>query len=180
MTGLVNSPVSAINPVAADTSLCTVCTPSPLPAALIQVDGLTAAGGLGNLSYFGHHYNSFQANDDLFLTKSNHALRFGFAFERLQYNVLSKVRGNGNFVFTTLNGSTASGIENFLTNKPASVLLLSPSIRKESQSRDSLFGVYVQDDWRVRPRFTVNLGLRYEMLANPTEANNGFGFLSNF
>ena len=180
VTGLVNSPVSAINPVAADTSLCTVCTPSPLPAALIQVDGLTAAGGLGNLSYFGHHYNSFQANDDLFLTESNHALRFGFAFERLQYNVLSKVRGNGNFVFTTLNGSTASGIENFLTNKPASVLLLSPSIRKESQSRDSLFGVYVQDDWRVRPRFTVNLGLRYEMLANPTEANNGFGFLSNF
>ncbi len=180
VTGLVNSPVSAINPVAADTTLCTVCTPTPLPPALIQVDGLTAAGGLGNLSFFGHHYNSFQANDDLFLTKGKHVLRFGAAFERMQYNVLSKVRGNGNFVFTTIAGSTADGLENFLTDNPASVLLLSPTTRKETQSRDSLFGLYIQDDWRLRPRLTVNLGLRYEFLTNPTEANNGFGFLPNF
>ncbi len=180
VTGLVNSPVSAVNPVAGDTTLCTVCTPTPLPAALIQVDGLTAAGGLGNLSFFGHHYNSFQANDDLFLTKGKHVLKFGAAFERLQYNVLSKVRGNGDFVFTTIAGSTADGLENFLTNNPASVLLLSPTTRKETQSRDSLFGLYVQDDWRLRPRFTVNMGLRYEILTNPTEANNDFGFLPNF
>jgi hypothetical protein len=180
VTGLVNQPVSALNPVAGDTTLCTVCTPTPLPPALIQVDSLTAAGGLGNLSFFGHHYNSFQANDDLFLTKNKHALKFGFAFERMQYNVLSKVRANGNFVFTTLSGSPASGIENFLTNNPATVLLLSPDVRKETQSRDSLFGVYAQDDWRLRPRFTVNLGLRYEMLTNPTEASSGFGLLTNF
>jgi hypothetical protein len=178
--GLVNSPVSAINPVAGDTTLCTICTPTPLPPALIQVDALTSAGGLGNLSFFGHHYNSFQANDDVFLTKNKHAMKFGFAFEHLQYDVLSKVRANGNFIFTTLSGSTASGIENFLTDNPASVLLLSPTVRKETESRDNLFGVYIQDDWRWRPRFTVNLGLRYEMLTNPTEANNDFGFLPNF
>jgi outer membrane receptor protein involved in Fe transport len=152
----------------------------PLPASLIQVDALTAAGGLGNLSFFGHHYNTFQANDDVFLTKGKHALKFGFAFEHLQYNVLSKVRGNGNFVFSQAPGSTVSGLEDFLTNNPTKVLLLSPTIRKETQSRDSLFGGYVQDDWRVSPRFTANLGLRYEFLTNPTEANNGFGFLSNF
>jgi carboxypeptidase family protein len=181
VTGLVNTPVSAINPVGADTSLCTVCSPTPLPAALIQVDGLTAAGGLGDISFFGHHYNTYQANDDVFLTKSKHALKFGFAFEYMQYNVLSKVRGNGNFVFSTLQASPGvTGIENFLTNNPEKVLLLSPSVRKETQSRDSLFGVYVQDDWRLRPRLTVNLGLRYEMLTNPTESHNGFGFLSNF
>jgi hypothetical protein len=180
VTGLVNSPVSAINPVAGDTSLCTVCTPTPLPAALIQVDGLTAAGGLGNPSFFGHHYNTFQANDDVFVTKSKHAFKVGFAFEHMQYNVLSKVRGNGNFIFTEAPGAPTTGLEDFLTNHPSKVLLLSPDVRKETQSRDSLFGVYVQDDWRVRPRLTVNLGLRYEMLTNPTEAHNGFGFLSNF
>jgi hypothetical protein len=180
VTGLVNSPVSAVNPAGGDPALCTVCSPTPLPAALIQVDGLTAAGGLGNLSFFGHHYNTFQANDDIFLTKGKHAFKFGFAFERLQYNVLSKVRGNGNFVFTTLTGSSASGLENFLTNNPAKVLLLSPDIRKQTQSRDSLYGGYIQDDWRVSQRFTANLGLRYEFLTNPTEANNGFGFLSDF
>ncbi len=172
VTGLVNTPVSAINPAAADTSLCTVCSPTPLPAALITVTSLTPAGGLGNLSFFGHHYNTFQANDDVFLTKGKHALKFGFAFERMQYNVLSKVRGNGNFKF--------SSIENFLTNNPSIVQLLSPDIRKETQSRDSLLGGYIQDDWRVTPRFTANLGLRYEVLTNPTEAHDGFGFLPNF
>jgi hypothetical protein len=180
VTGLVNNPVAAINPVAGDTSLCTVCTPTPLPPALIQVDGLTAAGGLGNISFFGHHYNTFQANDDVFLTKSKHALKFGFAFERMQYNVLSKVRANGNFVFTEAPGAPTTGLEDFLTDNPAKVLLLSPDVRKETKSRDSLFGVYVQDDWRLRPRLTVNLGLRYEILTNPTEANNGFGFVPNF
>src|SRR4029077_18072465 len=93
-----------------------------------------------------------------------------------------KVRGNGNWNFRATGpvGNEISAIENFLTDNPAVVQLLSPSIRKETQSRDNLFGVYVQDDWRLRPRLTVNLGLRYEMLTNPTEAHNGFGFLPNF
>ncbi len=177
VTGLVNNPVAALNPAAADTSLCTVCTPTPLPAALISITGLTAAGGLGNLSYFGHHYNTFQANDDVFLTKGTHALKFGFAFEHMQYNVLSKVRGNGNWNFRA---TGVSAIENFLTDNPTQVQLLSETVRKETQSRDNLFGVYLQDDWRLRPRFTVNLGLRYEMLTNPTEATGGFGLLTNF
>jgi outer membrane receptor protein involved in Fe transport len=173
VTGLVNTPISAINPAAGDTSLCTICTPTPLPAALITViSGPTSAGGLGYLSYFGHHYNTFQANDDVFLTRGKHALKVGFAFEHLQYNVLSKVRANGNFTFPS--------VEGFLTNNPTKVLLLDPTIRKETQSRDNLFGVYIQDDWRVTPRFTANLGVRYEFLTNPTEANNGFGFLNDF
>jgi len=177
VTGLVNNPVAALNPVAANTALCTVCTPVALPAALISITGLTSAGGLGNLSYFGHHYNSFQANDDVFMTRGKHALKFGVAFERMQYNVLSKVRGNGNWNFRA---STVSALENFLTDNPTQVQLLSETVRKETQSRDSLFGVYLQDDWRLRPRFTVNLGLRYEMLTNPTEATGGFGLLTNY
>lgn len=180
VTGLVNTPVSAINPAAGDTSRCTVCSPTPLPAALINVSGLTSVGGLGNPSFFGHHYNTFQANDDVFLTRGKHAMKFGFAFEHMQYNVLSKVRGNGNWNFRADTTGAISAIENFLTDNPAVVQLLSPDIRKETQSRDNLFGVYVQDDWRLRPRLTVNLGLRYEMLTNPTEAHNGLGFLSNF
>jgi len=180
VTGLVNSPVSAVNPAGSDTTLCTVCAPTALPAALINITSVTSAGGLGNLSFFGHHYNTFQANDDVFLTRGKHAMKFGFAFERMEYNVLSKVRGNGNWNFRANTAGTISAIENFLTDNPAVVQVLSPSIRKETQSRDSLFGLYVQDDWRLSPRVTLNLGLRYEMLTNPTEAHNGFGFLTSF
>ena len=175
VVGLVNQPVKAINPAAGDASLGTV---PGQDAALISVAGLTSAGGLGDISFFGHHWNSYQVNDDVSLTHGKHSLSFGFAFERMQYDVLSKVRGNGNFTFGPLNG--ISGLEAFLTNQPTKVLLLSPTVRKEVGSRDSLFGGYIQDDWRIRPRLTVNLGLRYEMLTLPTEAHDGFGVLLNF
>lgn len=166
--GLVNEPVKAINPAANDPALG---VSGGLFAPLINVAGITSAGGLGNPSFFGHHYNSYQAYDDLFWTRGKHSLKFGFAFERMQYNVLSKLNPNGRF------GRYAS-VESFIRNDQTTIALLDPVIRKEVGSRDSLFGGYVQDDWRVRTNLTLNLGLRYEMLTLPTEAHNGFGVVN--
>jgi hypothetical protein len=166
--GLVNSPVKAINPAANDPALGV----SPgLFAPLLNIAGVTAAGGLGNPSFFGHHYTSYQAYDDLFLTRGKHSFKFGFAFERLQYNVLSKLNPNGRF-------GRYSSIESFLKNSTTNIALLDPSIRKEVGSRDSLLGGYFQDDWRIASNLTLNLGLRYEMLTLPTEAHNGFGVIN--
>jgi len=179
--GLVSTPVSSLNPVAGDTSLCTVCSPEKLPASEMVVDGLTNAGGLGYVSFWTHNYNSFQVNDDLFYIVKNHTLKFGFAFERLHLNTQSESLANGEFVFTKLaNTPGVSGIENFLTNQPEKALVLSPLVRKPVQDRDSLFGGYAQDDWHVNSKLTVNLGLRYEMLTNPTEVTNSFELLTNF
>jgi hypothetical protein len=181
ITGLVSTPLSAINPVAGDTSLCTVCSPEKLPASEMVVDGLTNAGGLGYVSFWTHNYNSFQINDDFFHNAGNHSLKFGFAFERLHLNTQSESLANGEFVFTALPGLPGvSGLENFLTDQPEKALVLSPLVRKPVQYRDSLFGFYAQDDWRVNTRLTLNLGLRYEMLTNPTEATNSFELLTNF
>ena len=107
----------------------------------------------------------------MFLTQGKHSMKFGFAFERMQYNVLSKLNRNGLFARYT-------SLRNFLTNQPVNVALLDPSVQKEVGSRDSLFGGYFQDDWRVKSNLTLNLGLRYEMLTLPTEAHNGFGVLN--
>jgi hypothetical protein len=178
VVGLVNSPVTAINPAAGDTSLATV---PGLDAPRVNVTGLTSVGGLGYLSEYSHHWNSYQLYDDLFLTQGKHSLKLGFAFERMQYDLFARTRQNGEFSFKALNATPGvAAIEDFLTNQPASVILLDPSIRKEVGSRDSLFGGYIQDDWRAKPNLTLNLGLRYEMLTLPTEAQNGFGVLPNF
>src|SRR4029077_18035060 len=37
--------------------------------------------------------------------------------------------------------------------------------------RQNLFAGYGQDNWRVLPNLTLNLGLRYEMTSVPTEVN---------
>jgi hypothetical protein len=77
---------------------------------------------------------------------------------------------NGQFNF----GSLA----NFLTNQPTSLNIDDQSTTRPVNARQSLFGVYVQDDWRVRPNLTLNLGLRYEPTTLPIEAHDTFQVLT--
>ena len=43
--------------------------------------------------------------------------------------------------------------------------------------RSHWYGGFFQDDWRIKPRVTLNLGLRYEYYTSPVERNN---YLGNF
>jgi hypothetical protein len=47
----------------------------------------------------------------------------------------------------------------------------------DQKTRMHWYGGFVQDDWRINPRVTLNLGLRYEYYASPVERHN---FLGNF
>jgi hypothetical protein len=162
--GQVSQPVRAINPAAADTNLGTVTGET---SAFIIVNGITSAGGLGSFAGFTHTQNSFQADEDIFVTKGNHSLRFGLAFERLQGNEKPRARINGTFIFNTLS--------DFLTNNPFFFSFDGSKTGFEAGVRESIVGTYMQDDWRLRPNLTLNLGLRYEMLTLPTEVHGPFG-----
>ena len=151
--------LSVINQLAGDTSLGAFAGQGP---PTISVPGLTAfGGGAGALSTIFHHWNSFQAYDDAFLTRGLHALKFGFAFERMQDNVLSSQRPDGSFSFPSLTG--------FLMNQPTTFQGGLPGSFTPRGERASLFGGYLQDDWRWRPNLTLNLGLRYEASTVPAE-----------
>jgi hypothetical protein len=168
--GLNNVPVKAINPLAADHSFAAV--PGGY-APILVVPGLTTMqGSLGAPSHTDHVFNSFQFYDDAFLTRGSHSLKFGFAAERMQYNVFSVSRANGSFQFPSLAG--------FLQNLPSSVSLSDPALTQEVGNRQTLFGVYLQDDWHWRPNLTLNLGLRYEPTTLPTEAHDKFQVVENF
>jgi len=170
--GQQNIPVSATNPIAADESLG---IGGGAHAPTINVPGYqTIQGGLGQSSPGTNAYNSYQAYDDAFLTRGTHTLKFGFSFERIQQNaVRSSTLPGGRFVF----GSYAG----FLQNQPISFLLSAQTsvFGKAVGVRQSAFGAYVEDDWRVRSNLTLNLGLRYEPVTLPTEAHGGFGVLKD-
>jgi hypothetical protein len=169
--GQVGQPGVALNPLAKDTSLGTGIVPGRA-APLIHGAGLSAdLQPLGNQSTFHHVQNSFQFYDDAFLTRGNHALKFGFAAERIQNNTLAVTRPNGTFNF--------KGLASFLTNQPSSFTIGDPSVQAEISTRLTIFGGYVQDNWRFRRNLTLNLGLRYEMSTNPTQAHVPFHILQS-
>jgi Carboxypeptidase regulatory-like domain/TonB dependent receptor len=160
--GDINTPVSG-NAVATDTTLA--IAPDAIATPQISVPGLTTAIGLGGLNRFLHRWNSYQAYDDAFLTRGKHSIKFGFAFERMQYNITEKLTPNGRL-------NAYKSLSDFLNNAPIQLNALAPGGSHEVAIRESLFAGYIQDDWRLKPNLTINLGLRYEFTTLPSDANN--------
>jgi hypothetical protein len=164
--GKINDPVSG-NAVAKNAALA--IAPGATAPPQIPVPGLTPAFGLGGFNRFNHAWNSAQVADDAFLTRGTHALKIGFYFENMQYNVLERLSPNGRM-------STYHTLNDFLTNAPDQLNALAPGGSHEVGFRQKLFAGYIQDDWRARSNLTVNLGLRYEMTTRPTDANKVPGY----
>ena len=156
----VNVAGPALNPIAADVSLGSA---PGRPAPIIQVPGLTGTVAVGGNSFFDHAQNSFQVYDDAFVTRGNHSIKLGFAFERVQYDETGLRRQNGLFNF--------GSIPNFLTNRPTNFFALDPTRSQQASIRTNIVAGYLNDSWRRR-KLTVDLGLRYEMNTIPIETHN--------
>ncbi|MGH9683290.1 MAG: TonB-dependent receptor [Candidatus Acidiferrales bacterium] len=163
------SGAKALNPLAADTSLGFVPGDT---AGFIGVPGLTFfTGGLSTQTPAQFHWNSWQVYDNVFLTKGIHSLKFGANVERIEDNQSVPSQPGGDFEFNSLS--------DFLTNNPFSLITDAAGVTTRRNVRETVFGAYVQDDMRLRPNLTVNLGLRYEMATVPSEVNGKLASLQH-
>jgi hypothetical protein len=151
-----------INSLAGDTSLGSVPgRPAPF---LIVPTWTTFYGGVGGFPNFVIGWNSFQLYDDAFITRGVHTFKLGFALERMQSNNFMHFTQNGRFSFNS--------VHDFLTNNPSKYSVQLPSGESERGLRETLFGGYIQDDWRIRHNLTLNYGVRYEATTVPTEVHD--------
>jgi hypothetical protein len=147
----------AINPAAADASLAAF---SGRKAAQVSVSGLSPLiGGLGSLPTYFYRWNSFQVYDEASVTKGKHSIKFGIAVESMRLHADGQTDANGVWRFRN--------VLSFLTNSNPTKFSGGVGTLPTRNLRDTIFGTYVQDDWRLRPNLTLNLGLRYEMVTVP-------------
>jgi hypothetical protein len=136
------------------------------------VGGVTGPGGFSPQGGFSDWVQNYQFFDDLSRLVGKHTLKFGFEFLR-NHTDLVNGNGNGSVGFFDLNG--------FLQNEPITVRM--PTIppwtagNTKHYNRNSVFGGYVQDDWKFKSNLTINLGLRYEMSTIPFEKNGKYVLL---
>ena len=169
-----NKSLKAINPDAARTDLGVGGTAfAGRAAGQVLIGGGVSdfSGGVGGSPTYFYHWNSIQAYDDAFYTKGTHSIRFGAAFERELLNVIADTDPNGIWRFTDLAG--------FLTNNPTKFQGGIASTLSPRNLRQTIFGLYFQDDWRWKPNLTLNLGLRYEMSTVPSETSGKTANLAN-
>ncbi len=128
------------------------------PVGSFNVTGISGSSlwggiGVGGLNNF--YYTAPQYYDDLSWNRGRHSIRAGFAFERVMDNLDERNRPNGLWTF--------GSIKDMLLVNPNQFSAQFPGTDGIRGQRNSIIAGYIQDDFRLRPNLTINLGVRYEM-----------------
>ncbi|MCY3964098.1 MAG: TonB-dependent receptor [Acidobacteria bacterium] len=107
-----------------------------------------------------------QFTEDLTILRGRHTIKAGIDYRNEKMFIGFINRPNGDFVFRGTH--TGSAAADFLLGLPALFRTAVPGADSINEGDGSLYAAYIQDEFRLSPRLTLNLGLRYE-LAEPFE-----------
>jgi len=141
------------------------------PVGALDVGGLSSAGSdRTNPKFF--FENDFQAVDNVFINLGRNNIKTGVSFDRFQFNGDSESRTRGRLRFSSLANLLRFNV------RALEGSTFDSDFRRGF--RQDLIGFFFQDDFRLTPRLTLNLGARYEVATNPTEVNGKISNLRSF
>ena len=163
-----------------------------LPAsidAVVDRQMFPAFGATNYVSLGGndHRYNAFMSYPflvSLTKTTSRHTLKTGLDARMIRVNVWeARAAGTFNFSAGMTQGPNPSTASSTAGHSIASLLLGTGTSNntliqnwKNVASQNFYFAGYVQDDWRVNQRLTLNVGLRYDLETPRTERYNRMNY----
>jgi outer membrane receptor protein involved in Fe transport len=111
------------------------------------------------LSFIHFTTNTYSIVDNFTNIRGNHTFKAGFEIRDVR-----SYRGQGGLPTHTYNNTA-----DLIADRPNNVGLIFNTSKRNFTTN---YGFYLQDDWRVAPRFQLNLGLRYEYYTPLTGAFN--------
>ncbi|MEQ1603237.1 MAG: TonB-dependent receptor [Pyrinomonadaceae bacterium] len=141
-------------------------------APTIRVLGTDSAFffGSGTLADQSSRISAHTFGDTVSITKGNHRIRIGGEYRASSVKFYFNAFSRGQILFPSFNAFLAGG------SVGTTVSLLGSGVFDRSFRVKDLSG-FVQDDWKVNSRLTINAGLRYDYYGLPSEE---FGRLVNF
>lgn len=137
------------------------------------VDGYTAWGmQQGKVNNGGQNNYTPQIDQGLTWIKGKHEFKMGWDYRRPQTLGHDLATTNGTYVFarnqTALPGATATtgnSFASFLLGMPDSASAAATPVQ-DGHITYQYYAGYFQDNWRIKPKLTLNLGFRYEVPIN--------------
>jgi hypothetical protein len=145
------------------TGIPDLLSPQVAAAPNFAITGFTATGGTGASKTSSR---TIQILDDLTWTKQNHTVKAGVDYRYLNA-FAGNVFGSSRLGKYSFNGSSAVGqkvgkpFAEFLLGYPDTTTV-SDVLDADMNGYGSAYAYFVQDDWKVNPKLTLNIGLRYE------------------
>ncbi len=114
--------------------------------------------------------NVYGIRDMISTTRGKHSLYLGGEGGLEKDFQLTSLNNYGTFTFSTTNGASAArttnGLSDFLAGIPAT---MNQDTGEYANANWYSYGLFAQDDWRILPRLTLNLGIRYDWQQAPTD-----------
>jgi outer membrane receptor protein involved in Fe transport len=137
-------------------------TPYPFGPQITISDGSVTGLGVSNALPQGREQRTFEYTDNFSIVRGNHNLKAGLEWYHLEADSFFDSNVRSTLTFATFNAFATGQLSTYSQNFGNST--------RDNRVENSF--AFLQDDWKVNHKLTVNLGVRMEFSGGPTEANN--------